>query len=146
MKLWIGRAGSGKTTELLSHIRHKILNGKRRQILIVPELASHDYERSLARATHNRASALAEVLTFRRIANRVFSEAGGLADQSLTPAGRLMVLYESVQRSGDVLSVYAGADRRPGVSQDAAQPEKDGERPRAIMHCRGTSPPEPRQR
>lgn len=118
MKLWIGRAGSGKTTELLSHIRHKTQNGKRRQILIVPELASHDYERSLARATHNRASALAEVLTFRRIANRVFSEAGGLADQSLTPAGRLMVLYESVQRSGDVLSVYAGADRRPEILKD----------------------------
>ena len=118
MKLWIGRAGSGKTTEMLSCIRDGICRGKRRQILIVPELASHEYERALARATNNHASAGAEVLTFRRIANRVFSEAGGLADQSLTPAGRLMVLYESVQRSRDVLSVYAGADHRPEILKD----------------------------
>ncbi|MDO5548615.1 MAG: exodeoxyribonuclease V subunit gamma [Eubacteriales bacterium] len=118
MNIWIGRAGSGKTTELLTCIKKGLEDGKRRQIWLVPELASHDCERALAKATHNRGSAGAEVLTFRRIANRVFSEAGGLADQSLTPAGRLMVLYESVQRTQGVLSVYAGAQRRPEVLKD----------------------------
>lgn len=118
MKLWTGRAGSGKTTALLERIAAQVKCGGRRQILIVPELASHDYERMLAKATDNRGAESAEVLTFRRVANRVFSEAGGLADQSLTPAGRLMVLYEAVQRTSSQLCRYQGAGRRPEVLKD----------------------------
>ena len=47
MKLMIGRAGTGKTTEILRRIAARETSGKR-QILIVPELASHEYERLLA--------------------------------------------------------------------------------------------------
>lgn len=118
MEVWTGRAGSGKTTQMLQNIARQVQRGGRRQILIVPELASHENERALARATNNRAADRAEVLTFRRIANRVFAEAGGLADQSLSAAGRLMVLYESVRRTQGVLRVYAGAGHRPEVLRD----------------------------
>ncbi len=118
MKLWTGRAGSGKTTAMLQHIAQSIRKGEGKFILIVPELASHNMERALAAATGNRGSASAEVLTFRRIANRVFSEAGGLAEQSLTPAGRLMVLYEAVNRTGDRLRTYQNANRKPEVLKD----------------------------
>ncbi len=118
MKLWTGRAGSGKTTAILTRIAKQVETGGRRQILIVPELASHDYERRLAKATGNHGAAWAEVLTFRRVANRVFSEAGGLAEQSLSPAGRLMVLYEAVQRTATQLCRYQGVGRRPEVLKD----------------------------
>lgn len=117
MELLMGRAGSGKTTEILRRIAARADSG-RRQILIVPELASHEYERMLARQTGNTGARYAEVLTFRRIANRVFSEAGGLADTVLTPAGRLLVLYESVRRASDALSLYGGAARKPDVLRD----------------------------
>lgn len=120
MKLMIGRAGTGKTTEILRRIAARETSG-RRQILIVPELASHEYERLLAQATNNRGARFAEVLTFRRIANRVFSEAGGLAEVQLTPAGRLLVLYEAVRASADALDVYSGAIRRPDVLRDLLQ-------------------------
>ena len=120
MKLMIGRAGTGKTTEILRRIAARETSGKR-QILIVPELASHEYERLLAQATNNRGARFAEVLTFRRIANRVFSEAGGLAEVQLTPAGRLLVLYEAVRASADALDVYSGAIRRPDVLRDLLQ-------------------------
>ena len=120
MELMIGRAGTGKTTEILRRIAARETSGKR-QILIVPELASHEYERMLAAATDNRGARFAEVLTFRRIANRVFAEAGGLAEVELTPAGRLLVLYEAVRRSSDALDVYGGAIRRPDVLRDLLQ-------------------------
>ena len=120
LKLMIGRAGTGKTTEILRRIAARADSGKR-QILIVPELASHEYERMLAQVTQNTGARYAEVLTFRRIANRVFSEAGGLADTILTPAGRLLVLYEAVRRSSDALTVYDGAIRRPDILRDLLQ-------------------------
>ena len=120
MELWIGRAGTGKTTAILQRIKQRASSGKK-QILIVPELASHEYERLLAQATDNKGSRFAEVLTFRRIANRVFSEAGGLADTVLTPAGRLLVLYRAVQRSADGLSIYRDAVRKPDILRDMLQ-------------------------
>lgn len=117
MELLMGRAGSGKTTEIFRRIATGEAGG-RRQILIVPELASHEYERLLAEKTQNTGSRFAEVLTFRRIANRVFSEAGGLADQALTPAGRLLVLYEAARRVSDGMTVYTGCTRRPEILRD----------------------------
>ncbi len=113
----MGRAGSGKTTAILRRIAAQKTSGKR-QILIVPELASHEYERMLAEITQNTGSRFAEVLTFRRIANRVFSEAGGLSDTMLTPAGRLLVLYEAARRASDALTLYASAARKPDILRD----------------------------
>lgn len=118
MELWTGRAGSGKTAAILERVAEQIKTSDKKQIIIVPEIASHDMERALARATENRGSAKAEVLTFRRITNRVFSEAGGLADQSLTPAGRLMALYEAMNRTGDSLTAYKNANRKPEILKD----------------------------
>ena len=116
MKVWMGRAGSGKTTELLRRIAQN--TNHKRQILIVPELASHEYERMLAAVTDNEGTRYAEVLTFRRISNRIFSQAGGLADTVLTPAGRLLMLYESARRASDALTVYHGVTRKPEVLRD----------------------------
>lgn len=116
----MGRAGSGKTTAILRRIASQADSG-RKQILIVPELASHEYERLLAQYTNNMGARYAEVLTFRRIANRVFSETGGLADTVLTPAGRLLVLYEAVRRSADALALYSGATRKPDVLRELLQ-------------------------
>lgn len=118
MRLWTGRAGSGKTTAVFDEICRHIEISHRPQVLLVPELVSHEYERRLAAVTHNHGAKQAEVLTFHRMANRVFSEAGGLADTGLTAAGRLLVLYEAVRRSSEVLTVYDGALVRPDVLRD----------------------------
>ena len=105
MRIWTGRAGSGKTTAILREIAALSEKGEGRQILLVPELNSHLMERRLAAATHNHGARTAEVLTFSRLADRVFSEVGGLAQQMLTPAGQLLTLQEAARRvhrgSGD---------------------------------------------
>ena len=98
MRIWTGRAGSGKTTAILREIAALSEKGAGRQILLVPELNSHLMERRLAAATHNHGARTAEVLTFSRLADRVFSEVGGLAQQMLTPAGQLLTLQEAARR------------------------------------------------
>lgn len=109
MRVFIGRAGSGKTNRILSEIAEKCLLGGERQILIVPELFSHEYERRLAKATENQGARAAEVLSFSRLAVRVFSDAGGLADTTLTAAGRLLTLREAIRRVQANLEVFASA-------------------------------------
>ena len=70
-----GRAGSGKTTQVLRRMREA---GERRpQLLLVPEQASFETERRFCRENGNQAGRYGEVLSFTRLENRVLSLGGG---------------------------------------------------------------------
>ena len=90
LRLLLGRAGSGKTTAMLRAAARN--GGERRQLILVPEQASHDTERALCAVAGNQVSLYAEVLSFTRLASRVFSqpEVGGVAVPTLDPGGRLL--------------------------------------------------------
>ncbi len=119
MRIWTGRAGSGKTTAILQEIAALCARGEGRQILLVPELNSHQMERRLAAATGNHGARTAEVLTFSRLADRVFSEVGGLAQQMLTPAGQLLTLQEAARRVQGGLSAWNGLADKPELLKEA---------------------------
>ena len=50
---------------------------------MVPEQQSHEAERALCRAGGDQVSLYAEVLSFSRLANRIFQAAGGLGEEEL---------------------------------------------------------------
>ena len=75
LKLLLGRAGTGKSTAVFRQIAAS--GESRRQLLIVPEQASHEVERRLCSEVGNRASLYAEVLSFTRLGSRVLAQAGG---------------------------------------------------------------------
>ena len=106
LKLLLGRAGSGKTTAMLRAAARN--GGERRQLILVPEQASHDTERALCAVAGNQVSLYAEVLSFTRLASRVFSqpEVGGVAVPTLDPGGRLLLMYAALKSvSGHLLSL-----------------------------------------
>ena len=84
LRLILGRAGSGKTTQVLQRLCRG--GPDKRQILMVPEQQSHEAERALCRFGGDSVSLYAEVLSFTRLANRVFSVYGGLAAPALDGA------------------------------------------------------------
>lgn len=112
MRILTGRAASGKTGRIFAELA-ETCQGTGRQLLIVPELFSHEYECRLARATGNHGARTAEVLSFTRLAVRVFAAAGGLAETVLTPAGRLLTLREAVRRVRTNLDRCAAALDEP---------------------------------
>lgn len=110
LKLLIGRSGTGKSTLLL---RRACEQTGRQHILLVPEPQSHETERRLCQVGGERVCMHAEVLTFSRLANRVFQTAGGLGRAELDGGGRLLLMYRAVQSVVSQLSVYARPSRRP---------------------------------
>lgn len=86
LKLILGRAGSGKTTAV--YRRMCGAGAERPQVLLVPEQNSHEAERALCKVGGNGVSLYAEVLSFSRLANRVFLAAGGLGEAELDAGGR----------------------------------------------------------
>ncbi len=119
LKLLLGRAGTGKTTAILKTIAAEAAH--RPQVLIVPEQHSHDAERHLCAVAGNQVSLHAEVLSFTRLASRVFSVTGGLADSVLDAGGRLLLMDVALKSVGEQLKVYVKPSRKPQfLSQLAA--------------------------
>ena len=119
LKLLLGRAGTGKTTVLLKTMAREA--ERRPQLLIVPEQHSHDMERRLCAVAGNAVSLHAEVLSFTRLASRVFSVAGGVAEPALDAGGRLLLMDVALRSVSDQLRVYARPSRKPQfLSQLAA--------------------------
>lgn len=108
-KLLIGRAGSGKTTTVLN----RLCQSEGDQILLVPEQQSHETERALCATGGPQINLRAEVLSFSRLANRIFQRAGGLGEEELDAGGRLLLMYLAVQKMAPGLKVYGRPSKRP---------------------------------
>ena len=119
----LGRAGSGKTHYCLAAVRARLqedrLDGTH-AILLVPEQASLQMERELIEDPAIGAFSRAEVLSFRRLAMRVLSQAGGLGDSTLTPLGRLMVLRHLLERDQKHLRCYGPVLNKRGFVAELA--------------------------
>ena len=110
LKLVLGRSGTGKTTALLEAIGAR--SGAGGKLLIVPEQQSHDAERRLCAIAGNRVSQYAEVVSFTRLASRVFAAAGGLAAPALDAGGRVLLMYAALQSVSAELKVFARPSRK----------------------------------
>lgn len=111
LKLIIGRAGSGKTSTLLDRL---CKNGTtRNQVCLVPEQYSHEMERRLAEVGGARTSMYAEILSFSRLANRVFAEAGGLNVPQLDSGGQILLMHRAIHSVESQLTVYRLPSKRP---------------------------------
>ena len=105
LKLILGRAKTGKTQYLLNVVGRE---GKHRpQVILVPEQVSHDTERQLCAQCGPASSRYGEVLSFTRLAHRVFSAHGGLAEPQLDNGGRLLLMSQAVASVSSSLKVYA---------------------------------------
>lgn len=86
---------------------------RERCILIVPEQFSHAAERMLCTLGGNRISRNAEVLSFSRLADRVFSEWGGIADTETDKGGKLLMMSLAVETVRSRLKIYANCAYKP---------------------------------
>ncbi len=110
-----GRAGSGKSYYCLNDIKSKLnINHETPLILLVPEQFTLQAERNLIKTLNKSGLHRAEVLSFRRLAYRVFNEVGGITRQHIHPAGRCMLLYRIMNELKDDLKVFAKAANQQG--------------------------------
>lgn len=107
LHILMGRAKTGKSNTVLRRIAE--LGDSSQQILLVPEHASHQAEVDLCRICGPTASRHAEVLSFRRLSDRVLSITGGIAQVTLDAGGKLLTLQKALLEIAPELTVY----RRP---------------------------------
>ncbi len=111
----MGRAKTGKSDAVLRRIAELGDSGK--QILLVPEHASHQAEVDLCRACGPTASRHAEVLSFRRLSDRVLAITGGAAQVTLDAGGKLLTLQKALMEVMPSLTVYRRPSRKSAFLQ-----------------------------
>ena len=122
LRLIYGRAGSGKSYFCLKEIAARIKEGVETPlILVVPEQFSMQAEKNLVDMLSTGGSLRAEVLSFRRMAYRVFGEVGGCTRRHISPSGKSMLLYRIIDNMKDDLKLLGKAAKQQGFVDTALQ-------------------------
>ncbi|MCD8036257.1 MAG: helicase-exonuclease AddAB subunit AddB [Clostridiales bacterium] len=111
LRFILGRSNSGKSSFCLNEIKEKQKLDKR-LIYIVPEQYSLQAERELVDVTGGIINAV--VLSFRRLADNIFSEKGGIAGKTLGDTGKLMILRRILMINSDKLCYFGAVCKRQG--------------------------------
>ncbi|MHB8125339.1 MAG: helicase-exonuclease AddAB subunit AddB [Desulfitobacteriaceae bacterium] len=110
-----GRAGSGKTRYCLNELKANIISGVTHPlILLVPEQFTFQAERDLITVLETGGILKTEVLSFRRMAFRIFNEVGGITYPHIHSAGKSMIIYRILDKMRGSLKVFAKAADRQG--------------------------------
>ena len=64
LRIYLGRAGTGKTGKIMHEINECVQKSQHNLILVVPEQYSHDAERLLCQLCGDSASMYAQVFSF----------------------------------------------------------------------------------
>lgn len=113
LQLLIGRDWTANRDEILKRIAQDVYQKKGNRILIVPELISHEMERSLCLAAGDTSSRYAEVLSFTRLARRVADTMGSTAVECLDNGGRVVAMASAARQLSSRLKAYAAVETKP---------------------------------
>lgn len=111
----LGRAGSGKTKRIFEEIKYKLeQGGVNKLLLLVPEQFTLQTEYDLITTNELSGIMRVEVISFQRLAYRVFDEVGGLKRIDINELGKIMVLKRLFDKYSKELEVYRKASKQEG--------------------------------
>lgn len=113
-----GRAGKGKSTYCLNQIKEKLDNSyDNKLIYIVPEQYTFQRETEMLRRIGEKGLLRAQVLSFKRMAHRVFEECGGRAHSRMKDSGRSMLIHKILQEDEDNLVYFNRISKEQGFTE-----------------------------
>lgn len=113
LHILLGRDWTANRDEILRRVAEDVHREKGNRILMVPELISHETERRLCMAAGDTASRYAEVLSFTRLARRVFDTMGSAAVECLDNGGRVVAMAAAARQLSSRLKAYAAVETKP---------------------------------
>lgn len=102
LQLIYGRAGTGKSTAILEQVKNN-LHSEVKQYIIIPEQFSYSEEKKLMAELQENSIINAEVITFKRMAERVQTEVAGRTKKLLSKSGKAMIMYSILDKQKDKL-------------------------------------------
>ena len=111
----LGPAGAGKTTAIQREIAELSRREPQQRILyLVPEQMTLSAQRTLLNLHPDHGVMNTEILSFNRLAHRIFEETGMLQEKLLDDMGKSMILYKIACDHADELRYYQASVRQRG--------------------------------
>ncbi|HEX3020773.1 MAG TPA: helicase-exonuclease AddAB subunit AddB [Lachnospiraceae bacterium] len=111
----LGSSGSGKSYQLYQEIvKSSIANPKTNYLVVVPEQFTMQTQRDMVAAHRNHGIMNIDILSFMRLAYRVFDELGGNDRIVLEDTGKSMILRKVVEQKKGDLTLFQGNVHRQG--------------------------------
>ena len=114
-----GRAGTGKSTYIYDDISKEIKKNRRTNlILIVPEQRTYQTELEIIARIREHGIMSVEVLSFTRLAYKIFEEVGNLKVQEINRYGKIMLLKQVFEENRDQLKLFGKTFRQEGFLKE----------------------------
>ena len=115
LQLILGNAGAGKSHYIFEKIIQESMEHPTKQyLIIVPEQFTMQTQKDLVMMHPRHGIMNIDVLSFERLAHRVFSEVGGEHRKILEDTGKSMVLQKMVQQHRKELAYLGSQMNKPG--------------------------------
>ena len=119
LNLYLGSSGAGKSHELYEMIaREAAADLDRNFLLVVPEQFTLQTQRDMIAMSPTGGIMNIDVLSFPRMAHRIFEELGVKTPVTLEDTGKTMIVKKVALDRADRLGVYAGKIHRRGFIQE----------------------------
>lgn len=111
LRLILGAAGTGKTTEIYRRIA-RLAPDADNLMLLVPEQYSFESERALCELLGEPLALRVQVLSFTRLCHRIFYQFGQVSGDFVTQAGKYLLMSLAVEQVRDNLTLYRAQSER----------------------------------
>ncbi len=117
-----GGAGKGKSTFCLEDIKQRqVEESEKPLVLLVPEQFSFQAEKNLIKVVGSTGIKNVQVLSFNRLAYKVFSEVGGITRRPIDTSGKAMLIHSIMQKRQGEFKVFGAATRQKGFVDNVAR-------------------------
>lgn len=111
----MGRSGSGKSYELYQKvIKESMKHPEKSYYVVVPEQFTMQTQKDLVTMHPNHGISNIDVLSFMRLAYRVFEEQGGMKRTVLEDTGKSMLVRRVITEKKDDLKIFQNYAKKPG--------------------------------
>ncbi len=111
----MGGSGSGKTYNIISEcISDSIKNPDKKYVFLIPEQYSMQIQAQVVLLHPDHATDSIDVLTFKRLAYKVFAELGIYNPEAIDDSGKAMIIRRIASENKDKLSMWKNQFDRPG--------------------------------
>lgn len=115
LQLILGTSGSGKTTWVNRYmIEESLKNPEQKYIILVPEQFTMETQRVIAQEHPRRGTMNIDILSFVRLAHKVFAEMGCEDYVVLDDMGKCVILQKAALKHADSLKVFGRNLKRKG--------------------------------
>lgn len=120
VELVIGRSGSGKSAKCIKDAE-KLSEEKKNVYIIVPDQFSHRSEMDLIENMRATSSETVSVITFKRLADRIFEKSGYTRAKTISKAGKQMLAMRAVYLEKKNLVTYKRSADSVGFSKKISE-------------------------